>query len=177
MTTRFNNKTWNENKEFKKKYNYEGCIYGSPKPISSKIPIGIGLFVVEMNNELNRIEGIGYIHNTIHYEKYFEIYNPLESQHFNTYVFRGKTRVDREYIEQENIELLMILDYILFKEKTHLKRGSGLTRVPDKLFTSYNKKSNNNINIQNEIKILFQKYICHHQKPQQIKHQITIAKV
>jgi len=29
--------------------------------------------------------------------------------------------------------LVKILDYILFKEKTHLKRGSGFTSIPEKL--------------------------------------------
>ena len=152
-----------------------GCIYGSPKPLSQKIPYGIGLYVIEMNNELNRIEGIGYIHNVVNYDKYFEVYDPIENQQFNSYVFRGKTRMDREYLNRENPELVSILDYILFKEKTHMKRGNGLTRVPCKLLNHEKCYiNNNNINIQKEIKILFQKYICHQQIMEQRNKQTKV---
>jgi hypothetical protein len=154
VSTRFSDDTWRKNNEYRNKYEYNGCIYGSSTPLCCKIPVGVGVFVIEMNNSLNRIEGIGYIRNRIQPDKYFKVYN---EDHFNKYVFRGQTRIDRSYIEEHNDELLQSLDYILFKEKTHMKRGSGFTRVPQKLF---NHEKCNKKNIPKEIKILFQKYIC-----------------
>jgi hypothetical protein len=46
----------------------------------------------------------------------------------------------------------MILDSLLFKEKTHLKRGSGFTTIPEKLL--HHTKSEN-MNIKEEIRDLF----------------------
>jgi hypothetical protein len=176
MTTRFSNETWRENTEYRNRYEFKGCIYGSHTPLCCNIPEGVGVFVIEMNNSLNRIEGIGYVRNTVRYDKYFKIYEGEDKMHFNSCVFRGQTRVDRDYIGEENPELLIILDYILFKEKTHLKRGHGITRVPHKLLIheKCNKK-----NIPKEIKILFQKYICHRQphltNPNPIQKQVKIS--
>jgi hypothetical protein len=55
-TTRFSNSTWNENVSFREKYNYKGCIYGSPSQLSCKIDKDAVLFVIEMNNSTNKIE-------------------------------------------------------------------------------------------------------------------------
>ena len=38
LTSRFNNETWNENIEYRKKHPNIGCIYCSPDPISKDIP-------------------------------------------------------------------------------------------------------------------------------------------
>ena len=38
--------------------------------------------------------------------------------------------MDREILPKE---LVNGLEYILFKEKSHMKRGSGMTIIPDKL--------------------------------------------
>ena len=58
LTSRFNN-TWSENENCTLR-NIEGCIYGAPQ-VSHKIPLASNAYVIEMNNETNRIEGIGYI--------------------------------------------------------------------------------------------------------------------
>jgi hypothetical protein len=83
-----------------------------------------------MNNELNQIEGIGLIKNTIQYDKYFKVYQDCN---LNRYVFKGKYRINREELIRYNSKLVEILDNILFKGKTHLKRGSGITTITDKL--------------------------------------------
>ena len=67
VSTRFNNETWEQNVDFKKKYNYTGCIYGVPNPMSPKIYVDEPVFVVEMNNSQNKIEGIGLIKNILVY--------------------------------------------------------------------------------------------------------------
>lgn len=129
-TTRFNNDTWNENKNFREKYNYNGCIYGSPCELSCKIEKNAVLFVIEMNNTTNKIEGIGVIRNTNRHDKYYNVYN---AGNFNRYTFVGKYRIDRSDLLLENTDLVKVLDILLFKGKTHSKRSDSITLFPEKL--------------------------------------------
>ena len=128
-STRFNNSTLAENLEYRIKTN-NACIYCSPQRMSPKIKSDSLVFIVEMNNELNQIEGIGLIKNTIRLDKYFKVY---EDSNFNRYVFKGNYRINREELIRYNSKVVEILDNILFKGKTHLKRGSGITTITDKL--------------------------------------------
>ena len=78
--TRFNNKTWQEYQDWMTTYqqSYEQtyhrplkCIYGCPREIShKKIPPQEGILVIEMNNDENRIMGIGKIENKTASEVY-----------------------------------------------------------------------------------------------------------
>jgi hypothetical protein len=128
-STRFNNSTLEENEKYRIKTN-NACIYCSPQRMSPKIKIDSLVFIVEMNNELNQIEGIGLIKNTVNLDKYFKVY---ETCNFNRYVFKGKYRIGREELIRYNSQIVEILDDILFKGKTHLKRGAGITTITDKL--------------------------------------------
>lgn len=128
-STRFNNSTLAENFEYRIKTN-NACIYCSPQRMSPKIKSDSLVFVVEMNNELNQIEGIGLVKNTVKLDKYFKVYNTCN---FNRYVFKGNYRIEREELLRYNSQLVEILDDILFKGKTHLKRGAGITTITDKL--------------------------------------------
>ena len=74
-STRFNNHTWNENVNYRNKIHHNGCIYGCPQSITIKIPDDSLLYIFEMNNSLNRIEGIGVIKNKIYYDNYYKIYS------------------------------------------------------------------------------------------------------
>ena len=56
-TTRFINSTWDSNINYRNKHNISGCIYGSPLEMSPKILYDSLVFIVEMNNEKNNIEG------------------------------------------------------------------------------------------------------------------------
>jgi hypothetical protein len=53
---------------------------------------------------------------------------------------------------QYNENLVKSLDHILFKEKTHLKRGCGFTTIPEKLIKH---PICNNLNIKKEIQNIF----------------------
>ena len=154
VTTRFDNYTWSENINFREKNKISGCIYGSPQPLSPKIIQDSLVFVIEMNNQMNQIEGIGVIKNTIRLDKYFRVY---ETGNFNRYVFRGKYRINRDELIKIDERLVSILDYILFKEKTHLKRGSGFTQIPEKLFKH---EKCGNLDIRYTIKELFLRLFC-----------------
>ena len=149
VSTRYNDTTWQENINYRKKNNHEGCIYGAPHMLSNKIVVDSLVFVVEMNNSLNQIEGIGLMRNNIRLDKYTSVY---KDGNFNRYVYKGNYHIDRELIVRYNSELVDVLDYILFKEKTHLKRGAGFTTIPEKLL--YHKMCKN-MDIKKEVKELF----------------------
>jgi hypothetical protein len=149
VSTRFNNETWEQNVNFRKKYNYSGCIYGVPQPMSNKIKLNSPVFVVEMNNSINKIEGIGLLKNNIYLDKYYKVYDAGD---YNRYIFKGKYRIDRAELISISSKLVELLDYILFKGKTHLKRGIGFTTIPDKLL---NHEKCSGYDIKNELKKLF----------------------
>ena len=148
VSTRFTGSTLKENRDYRNKYNYD-CIYGSPQEFSPKIDYDSIVFVVEMNNDSNKIEGIGLIKNKPYLDKYYKIHN---DGNYNRYVYKSNYFIDRETILRYNQLLVKAFDYILFKEKTHLKRGTGFTSISDKLL--YN-KFNQKIDIKNELKNIF----------------------
>ena len=71
-TTRFNNDTIIENMVYREKTKIP-VIYGTMIKIHRKIDIGSFLFIVEMNNDTNKIEGIGLVKNNLVLEKKHKI--------------------------------------------------------------------------------------------------------
>jgi hypothetical protein len=131
--TRFNNTTYDENMCYRKKHN-EPTIYGSTLKIRDIYSLGALIFIVEMNNEKNKIEGIGLIKNLLVCDKRHKIYDNNE---YNRYIYRGKYWLSREQINEFNQVILEILDTILFKGKSHLKCRIGITIITEKLFTHW----------------------------------------
>jgi hypothetical protein len=147
-TTRFNNSTWSENVAFRERYNYKGCIYGSPSQLSDKIDKNAVLFVIEMNNSTNKIEGIGVVRNTNRHDKHYSVY---QTGNFNRYTFTGKYRIDRADLVASNPNLVKILDAVLFKGKSHSKRSDSITLFPLKIL----RQLFDEIDITKEIKDIF----------------------
>ncbi len=133
VTTRFNNSTWEENVNYRSKNNIKGGVYAVPGKISPKIELEQLVFIIEMNNSKNKIEGIGLIKNFIETNKYYKVYS---DPNYNRYTYKTDYRIDRETLEKYNSKLVYILEEILFKGSTHLKRGSGITTVTEKLLRS-----------------------------------------
>lgn len=131
MTIRFSDATWDQNCMYRTRFPEIGCIYGPTRKTTSKIPDDSLVFVIEMNNTQNKVQGIGLIRNKVNFEKNYRVY---EAGNYNRYIYKSKYRLDRDVLTSYHPELVSALDYILFKEKTHLKRGCGFTRVPDKLW-------------------------------------------
>ena len=129
VTIRYNNQTWEANKNYRLKKKLK-CIYGSPFGLTERIELNSPIFVIEMNNELNEIMGIGLIKNLPITDK---IYKIQEDRNYNRYVYIGEYHISREILENYNPFLIYALDEILFKGKTHSKRGSGLTKIPEKV--------------------------------------------
>lgn len=130
LTSRFNETTMEENREFRKKHPLVGCIYGCPLLLNEKYPLQSLFFVIEMNNTKNQVEGIGLIVN----KAYFSSCSVYDAGNYNRYVYKGVYRLDREVIERYNEKLIFVLDEILFKGKSHSKRGSGFLQVPPKIY-------------------------------------------
>ena len=138
--TRFTNETWNENVEWRRRHNHAGCIYGSPTDISETLSNTV--FVLEMNNDTNRVMGVGKLiigtatapvtvtNANINSARKYNVY---ESRNYNRYKFVGKERVDRATVIDVDPRLSSIfnrLDRLLFKTARHCKRGHGIQAIP-----------------------------------------------
>ena len=150
--TRFNNTTYDENIRYRIKNN-ESAIYGSTLKIRHIYSSGILIFIAEMNNEKNRIEGIGLIKNLLVNDKRHKIYR--SNDEYNRYIYRGKYWLSRDQINEANPLVLEIFDNILFKGKSHLKCRIGITVITDKLFVHWDYELTK---LKNMVKELFIKH-------------------
>jgi hypothetical protein len=105
-----------------------------------------------MNNSTNQIQGVGLIFNKIQFDRYYKVY---QIGNYNRYTYKSDYRLDRSQLLEDYPALVYVLDYILFKEKTHLKRGSGMTQIPEKLLRHHKCRE---INIVGELKVLFKRH-------------------
>jgi hypothetical protein len=83
-----------------------------------------------MNNTANKIEGIGLVKNRPFVDKYYSIYS---EGNYNRFVYKSNYRIDRDTILRFDPTIVDILEYVVFKEKSHLKRGSGFTTITQEL--------------------------------------------
>ena len=149
--TRFNTQTYKENREYRTKYN-EPSIYGVSFKIRSIYSPGTLLFVAEMNNETIEIEGIGLIRNTIVTDKVYKMY---QNNDYNRIFYKGDYWLSRSQIYELDSEVIQILDTVLFKGKSHLKRQSGITILTNKLFYNWVYELDD---LKNKVKNIFLKH-------------------
>jgi hypothetical protein len=131
--TRFNNATYKENIDYRIKYD-ESVIYGPAFKIRDIYPPGALIFVAEMNNETNKIQGIGLIKNSLVSDIRHKVYDNGE---YNRYIYRGNYWISREDLLILDPEIIVIFDNILFKGKSHMKFRTGITILTEKLFTHW----------------------------------------
>ena len=156
LTSRFNNYYWNINKNYRIKNNIK-CIYGSPITISKKIAYKKECIVLEMNNDINKIIGIGLIENYPYLNKH-KIYN----NKYDRYIYTSnkwidvlkllsicKENIDNNYEKEEinikNKEIIImieVLEQLCFYGNEHLKRGNGLKIFPIKYLYRLEKELN-----------------------------------
>lgn len=148
VTSRFNKDTLISNYEYRRKQKLK-CMYCCPLELSPKILYNTPVFVIEMNNSTNKIEGIGLIKNRPETKKYYKVHSDAN---INRYTYIGNYFIEREIINDYNSQLVYVLEEILFKGKTHSKRGAGLTTIPEKVLKF---EICEGINIKKEIKELF----------------------
>lgn len=128
-TTRFNNESFIENERWRERNNFTGCIYGTPIKIKENVVPNSTIFVIEMNNDENKIMGIGLIKNALHMPNK-RIYS---AGNYNRYTYKGKYRINRINLSlnEEYEKVIKIMEELLFKGSRHMKRGQGITIVPD----------------------------------------------
>lgn len=125
--TRFNNNTYMQNTEWKEKNRYIGCIYNTSIKVPSSILQNTNMFVLEMNNDTNKILGIGLISNFIHLDKYYKIYS---DGNYNRYTYKSTYRIDYNELSLDEKKIINVLEILLFKGSRHSKRGNGIQRIP-----------------------------------------------
>ena len=128
VSSRFNNETWESSVNYRIKHNFS-CIYAPPTRLASSILPDESVFVVEMNNSLNEIMGIGLIKNKLTYKTH-RVYS---DNNLNRYIYIGEYHMTREELDMYNPFLSYVLDQILFRGYTHSKRGYGFTKIPEKV--------------------------------------------
>jgi hypothetical protein len=126
MTSRFNNQTLQENRDFIRRTAVLKCVYCCPDPISKNIPIDAILFVLEMNNDINKIAGIGMVRNHAFMHKY----NVYSERNYNRYIYYGKNHIAREYMTEEEERIMKVFDILCFTGNKHMKRGQGIKAFP-----------------------------------------------
>jgi hypothetical protein len=136
LTSRFNNNTWSENQQYRLKNQQIQCIYCSPDPITQNIPYDSVMFILEMNNDTNKIMGIGLVKNHPILNKY-HVYS---DGNYNRYVFVGKARISREDMSEDEERVMKIFDILCFTGNRHMKRGQGLKTFPLDMLYKCNKK-------------------------------------
>jgi len=151
VTTRFDAVTWERNEKYRKYYGVRGCLYSDQLRMPSKVSLDAVVCVVEMNNSLNRIEGAGLVRNRPVLDTKVRMYT---ERNYNRFVYRGKHRISRETMERLNPDLVKTLDAVLFKGKTHMKRGAGYTRMTEKVMAN---ERCAHINISDELADIFKK--------------------
>ena len=125
-TVRFTNKAYTENLEWKTRKNHKGCIYGLDTKITDSVNKGEYIFVMEMNNDKNKIMGIGLIKNVTMPSYRSRIY---EDEIYNKFVYKGKNHITREKLLEIDTNMVLFLENMLFKGAHHFKRGNGCTIV------------------------------------------------
>jgi len=135
-TSRFDNHTWQENQNYKKKNPKIKCIYCTPEPITKAIPIDSVVFVLEMNNDINKIVGIGMIRNY----SYMDKYHVYQNGNYNRFNYVGKHHISREDMTAKELAILEIMDKMCFTGNRHMKRGQGLRSFPVDVLYKCSKK-------------------------------------
>ena len=125
LTTRFTTETFQENKRYRDTHNIP-CIYSSSLPISDKLPYQ-DYYVLEMNNSINRIMGIGKISKKL--EPTETIYS---YKYYNRYTYKGKiyAPINQDDLPQKYQDIIMRIERKIFYGKGHIKRGSSFTSYP-----------------------------------------------
>ena len=133
--TRFNNKTLNENKQWKINNNFNGCIYGTPVKITDNIMIDESIIIIEMNNSENKIEGFGIIKNKLFLrDKKYRIYS---DNNYNRYIYKSNFYLSVHEITDKYLKTIISnLEKLLFKSYYHCKRGHGIQKIPSKITTN-----------------------------------------
>ena len=148
-TARFNNKTFQENLQWKQKKNKPThCVYGSPSMLKQSIKENEWVIVLEMHNDINKIIGLGLMRNIpIKNNKIYSCGN------YNRYTYEGHIRIDlsntdasdgdgaaANVLTTEERIVIRILELSLFYGQKHCKRAKGICELPSRINLLYDFK-------------------------------------
>jgi hypothetical protein len=153
-TTRFNTETLQQNYEWRRRHQkMDQCVYGSPIPLKDAVRESTWMIVLEMQNDANKIAGIGLVKNSPN----LPVLNPHNSKgsstskpsvyncgNYNRFIYQGAYRIDllSNEIELTREEQLVIkmLELALFYGPDHSKRGKGICELPKHVSSLYDFK-------------------------------------
>ena len=101
-------------------------VYALNKKIPASIPPDSLIYVLEMNNDQNKIMGIGLTRNKRDTHQRIRIYR--DNPYYNRYIYHSNQRIDAKDVKHQ--KLLKVLESMVFKGSRHMKRGQGITCIP-----------------------------------------------
>jgi hypothetical protein len=133
--TRFTDITYSENKEWKHRKKYNGCVYGFDREISmTDFNYLNDIYTIDIRCSPNtkksppHIYGIGKIKCISKYEWRSRIYT---NEAFNRFIYKGNKYINRNDLiaNEENKKTIENLEKLLCTGARHFKRGDGLSKL------------------------------------------------
>ena len=122
LLTRFNNQTLAQNQRWKERNKWKGCIYGVRNRCGENWE---GSIVVEMNNDTNKIIGLGIITGFIPDSRRRKAWKIYDEDKYNQVVYYGKERISLGNLSSLEESIIGVLETLLFSGKAHSKRGNS----------------------------------------------------
>lgn len=157
-TTRFNSDTLQQNCAWRRRHQkMHECVYGSPIPMKRAIRENAWVIVLEMQNDANKIAGIGLVRNSPNLsENGTSTSNRngggsgglkpsvYKCGNYNRFIYQGSYRIDLlsndlELTREEEL-VIKILELALFYGPNHSKRGKGICELPKHVARLYDFK-------------------------------------
>jgi hypothetical protein len=154
-TTRFNTETLQQNFEWRRRHQkLDECVYGSPIPMKHAVREGAWMIVLEMQNDANKIAGIGLVKNSPnlpsvpipHSSSALKPSSVYSCGNYNRFIYQGAYRIDLlsnelelELTREEQL-VIKILELALFYGPNHSKRGKGICELPKHVASLYDFK-------------------------------------
>ncbi len=153
-TTRFNTETLQQNCEWRRRHQkMDQCVYGSPIPLKHAVRENAWMIVLEMQNDVNKIAGIGLVKNSPNLPDVPILHNcnsgalkpsVYKCGNYNRFIYQGAYRIDLlsneiELTREEHLVIKM-LELALFYGPNHSKRGKGICELPKHVSSLYDFK-------------------------------------
>ena len=134
VVTRFTAETRRENRIWRENNNLShGCIYSAVGPLPASIGQIPNIFVIEMNINTNSIIAIGLVKNRLSLKKH----NVYRESKYNYFTYKSNYRISSRYFSEiftdKELEKITLLEKYLFRGYSHLKRGAGYSKLPEKM--------------------------------------------
>ena len=156
-TTRFNTETLQQNCAWRRRHQkLHECVYGSPIPMKQTIRENAWMIVLEMQNDVNKIAGIGLVRNSPNSSEHGNNTNISNKNggvlkpsvykcgNYNRFIYQGAYRIDllsNEFqLTREEELVIKILELALFYGPNHSKRGKGICELPKHVARLYDFK-------------------------------------